>query len=158
MRSLIVAVGLYSASAAEDVAGADSFEGAGVAQALTKTSKAADSAVRKQTFIRIPQSALRIGIRMACVNGDVEPESEDVNYEKLREATTAAELMRMPMMEVGIMRVGMFDPLMPVRMRVRLARRIMGRVLMLVMFVMYMFMLMHHRLMNVPMLMDFSKV
>ena len=66
--------------------------------------------------------------------------------------------MRVAMMDIGIMRVRMFQPLMPVGMGVRLARRIARRVLVLVMHVVRMFVLMGHCFMNVPVLMSFRNV
>jgi hypothetical protein len=52
----------------------------------------------------------------------------------------------------------MFKPLMPVPMCVRLAWRIIRQVLMLVMLVMRMFMLVRHRLVNVPVFVRFRYV
>ena len=62
------------------------------------------------------------------------------------------------MMNVGIMRVRMFEPLVPVRMRVRFPSWISRRMFMLVMDVMNVFVLMCHWLVNVEMLMTFSQV
>ena len=61
-------------------------------------------------------------------------------------------------MNVGIMRVRMFEPLVPVRMRMRFSSWISRRVFMLMMDVMNVFMLMCHWLVNVEMLMTFSQV
>jgi hypothetical protein len=55
MRSLIVAVGLYCGSTAEDGAGLAGFEGAGAAQALTKISKAPHNAAGKKILIKVHQ-------------------------------------------------------------------------------------------------------
>ena len=62
------------------------------------------------------------------------------------------------MMDVGIMRVRMLKPVMPVRMRVRFSDRIVGGVFMLMMCIMSVFVLVRHWLMNVEVLMTFSQM
>src|SRR4051812_17947982 len=66
--------------------------------------------------------------------------------------------MRMPVMQVRIVRVFVDHGRMPVPMRVRLANRIVWSMAMLVMFIMPMPMLMHHLVMPVLMLMLFGYV
>ena len=62
------------------------------------------------------------------------------------------------MVNVGIVRMRMFEPLMPMGMRVGFPNRIVWLVLVLMMFVMNVFMFMSHWLMNVPVLMTFGYV
>ena len=62
------------------------------------------------------------------------------------------------MMNIGIVRVRMLEPLMPVRMRVRLTRRVMWRVLVLVMYVVRVFVLVGHWFMDMKVFMSFCGV
>ena len=62
------------------------------------------------------------------------------------------------MMNVGIMRVRMLKPVMPVRMGVRISDWIVSGVFMLMMCIVRMFVLMRHRLMDVEVLVTFSQM
>ena len=62
------------------------------------------------------------------------------------------------MVSVGIVRMRMFEPLMPMGMRVGFPNRIVWLVLVLMMFVMNVFMFVSHWLMNMPVLMMFGYV
>jgi hypothetical protein len=64
----------------------------------------------------------------------------------------------MPMMNVGIMRVRMLKPVMPVRMSVRFSDWIVRGVFMLMMCILRVFVLMRHWLMNVEVLVMFSQM
>ena len=61
-------------------------------------------------------------------------------------------------MNVGIMRMRMFKPLVPMWMRVWFASGIPGSMFMLVMFIVRVFMLVGHWLVHMPMLMDFREM
>jgi hypothetical protein len=64
----------------------------------------------------------------------------------------------MAMVNVGIVRVRMFKPLVPMRVNVRLARWVIRRVVMLVMLVMHVFMLVRHWFVYVAMFVCFCDV
>jgi hypothetical protein len=64
----------------------------------------------------------------------------------------------MPMMNVGIMRVRMLKPVMPVRMSVRFSDWIVRGVFMLMMCILRVFVLMRHWLMNLEVLVMFSQM
>jgi hypothetical protein len=63
-----------------------------------------------------------------------------------------------PVMEVGIMRVGMGKPFVPMTVGMRFARRILRRMTVLVVLVMIMEMFMFHRLMHVFVLVSLGDV
>jgi hypothetical protein len=64
----------------------------------------------------------------------------------------------MPMMNVGIMRVRMLKPVMPMRMSVRFSDWIVRGVFMLMMCILRVFVLMRRWLMNVEVLVMFSQM
>ena len=66
--------------------------------------------------------------------------------------------MRMSMMNVGIMRVSMLQPLVPVRMSVRFSARVFRGVLVLMVNVVGMFVLMRHGLVDMEVLVTFSQM
>lgn len=66
--------------------------------------------------------------------------------------------MLVPMVNVRIVRMGMFESFVPMRMRVRFAARIVRRMLVLVMGVVRVFVLVSHWLVNMHVFMRFGQM